>query len=131
MISFDVRFDLDGLTENVAVMADKVQRKAALDLFGELIQTTPIDTGRARAGWSMDARQGSNVPPERNKPPGWKKGDTPLYPKPATPMPPKGAPYIMIYNNVEYLFYLNEGTSTQAAKHFVQTAKDKVERNLR
>lgn len=131
MISFDVRFDLDGLAENVAVMADKVQRKAALDLFGELIQTTPIDTGRARAGWSMDARQGSNVPEARKKPKGWKKGDTPLYAKPSTPMPPKGAPFIMIYNNVEYIVHLNDGTSTQAAKRFVQIAKEKVERNLR
>ncbi len=65
MISFDVRFDLDGLPENVAVMADKVQRKAALDLFGELIQTTPFVRGRGRAGWWMDAGLGSIVPEDR------------------------------------------------------------------
>ena len=131
MIHFDVQFDLDGLAENVAVMSDKVQRKAALDLFGELIQTTPIDTGRARAGWSMDIRQGANVPEDRKKPKGWKKGDTPLYQRPATPMPPKGAPFIMIYNNVEYIVYLNEGRSTQAPTRFVERAVDKIARNLK
>lgn len=131
MIHFDVQFDLDGLTENVAVMSDKVQRKAALDLFGELIQTTPIDTGRARAGWSMDARKGSNAPEDRKRPKGWKKGDTPLYPQPATPMPPKGVPFIMIYNNVEYIVHLNDGTPTQPARRFVEKAVDKVSRNLK
>lgn len=131
MIHFDVTFNLDGLAENVAATADIVQRKAALDLFGELIQTTPIDTGRARAGWSMDIRQGANVPEDRKKPKGWKKGDTPLYPRPATPMPPKGAPYIMIYNNVEYIIHLNDGTPTQPARRFVEQAVDKVSRNLK
>ena len=131
MIRLDIDFDLDGLAENVSVTADIVQRKAALDLFGELIQTTPIDTGRARAGWSMDIRHGGNVPEDRKKPKGWKKGDTPLYQRPATPMPPKGAPFIMIYNNVEYIVYLNEGKSTQAPTHFVEQAVDKIARNLK
>ena len=120
MITFDVRFDLDGLTESVAVMADKVQRKAALDLFGELIQTTPIDTGRARAGWSMDTRKGDDVPPAKAS----------SY-RPKSPMPPKGAQFIMLYNNVEYIVYLNEGRSTQAPTRFVEKAVDKIARNLK
>lgn len=120
MIHFDVQFNLDGLAENVAVMSDKVQRKAALDLFGELIQTTPIDTGRARAGWSMDARKGEDVPPLKA---------SSYHPK--SPVPPKGVPYIMIYNNVEYIVYLNEGRSTQAPTRFVERAVDKIARNLK
>lgn len=120
MISFDVRFDLDGLAESVAVVADKVQRKAALDLFGELIQTTPIDTGRARAGWSMDARQGADVPPLKAS----------SY-RPKSPFPPKGVPFIIIYNNVEYIVRLNEGHSRQAPARFVQRAVEKISRNLK
>ena len=120
MINFDIKINLDGLAENVAVMADKVQRKAALDLFGELIQTTPIDTGRARAGWSMDARKGEDVPPPKAS----------AY-RPKNPVPPKGVPYIMVYNNVEYIVRLNEGHSTQAPAHFVEQAVDKIARNLK
>ena len=120
MIRLDIGFDLDGLAENVAVTADIVQRKAALDLFGELIQTTPVDTGRARAGWSMDARKGQDVPPLKAS----------SY-RPKSPVPPKGVPYIMIYNNVEYLVYLNEGRSTQAPTRFVERAVDKIARNLK
>lgn len=120
MISFDVQFNLDGLTENVAATADIVQRKAALDLFGELIQTTPIDTGRARAGWSMDARKGEDVPPPKAS----------AY-RPKNPVPPKGAPFILVFNNVEYIVRLNEGHSTQAPARFVQIAVDKIARNLK
>ena len=120
MIRLDIGFDLDGLAENVAVTADIVQRKAALDLFGELIQTTPVDTGRARAGWSMDARKGQDVPPLKAS----------SY-RPKSPTPPKGAPSIMIYNNVEYIIHLNDGTPTQPARRFVEKAVDKVSRNLK
>lgn len=120
MISFDIQINLDGMTEDVAAMADKVQRKAALNLFGELIQTTPIDTGRARAGWSMDARNGGDAPPLKSS----------SY-RPKSPMPPKGVPFIIIYNNVEYIVRLNEGHSTQAPAHFVEMAVDKVARNLK
>ncbi len=120
MITFDVRFNLDGLTENVAVMADKVQRKAALELFGELLQTTPIDTGRARAGWGMDARQGNEVPPRDQK----------AY-RPKSPVAPQGVPFIIVYNNVEYIVRLNEGHSQQAPKRFVERAVDKVARGLK
>ena len=120
MIHFDVTFNLDGLAENVAVMADKVQRKAALELFSELLQTTPIDTGRARAGWGMDARQGSEVPQKDQK----------AY-RPKSPVAPQGAPFIIVYNNVEYIVRLNEGHSQQAPKRFVERAVDKVARGLK
>lgn len=119
MITFDVQFNLDGLSENVADMADKVQRKAALELFGELLQTTPIDTGRARAGWSMDVRQGSDVPPKNQQ----------TY-SPKIPSVPQKAQFIVLYNNVEYIVRLNEGHSQQAPARFVQLAISKVQRGF-
>lgn len=131
MIHFDVQFNLDGLAENVAVMSDKVQRKAALDLFGELIQTTPIDTGRARAGWSMDIQKGEDLPEHVDAPKKWKKGKTPYYKRPTTPIPPKGATAIYIFNNVEYIKHLNDGTTTQAPRLFVDQALEKVKANLK
>jgi len=131
MISFDVRFNLDGLTENVAKVADDVQRNAALNLLGQLLDTTPIDTGRARAGWSMSDRHGTDKPEERKRPKGWKKGDTPLYAKPVISIPPKGAPFIIIYNNVEYIVPLNEGTTTRPPRRFVQESIEKVAKSLR
>lgn len=120
MISFDVRFDLDGLTENVAEIADFTQRKAAMALQGELIEVTPRDTSRARAGWHLDTHNNGFVPP---------KGQTTYTPQ--RQQAPKGAPFVLVFNNVEYIVRLNEGHSTQAPARFVQIAVDKVARNLK
>lgn len=131
MIHFDVQFNLDGLAENVAKLSDDVQRNAAINLLGQLLDTTPIDTGRARAGWSMGDTHGSFVPETKKKPKGWKKGDAPLYPRPVITIPPKGAPFIIIYNNVEYIVPLNDGTTTRPPRRFVQESIDKVARSLK
>ena len=120
MIRFDVNFNLDGLTESVAKIADDTQRKAAMELQGELIEVTPRDTSRARAGWHLDIRNNGFVPP---------KGQASYTPQ--RQQAPKGAPFILVFNNVEYIVPLNEGTSTQAPEQFVQIARDKIARNLK
>ena len=120
MIRFDVQFNLDGLDANVAKIADDTQRKAAMELQGELIDITPRDTSRARAGWHLDTHNTGAVPP---------KGQTTYTPR--RQQAPKGAPYVLVFNNVEYIVRLNEGHSTQAPAHFVQLAVDKIARNLR
>jgi len=113
----DVEFNLDGLGQIADELRDKIQRKIAFDIYSELVLTTPVDTGRARAGWAMDVRQGTYKPPL----------DGTAY---RMPMPdiPKGAPWIIIYNNVEYIVPLNEGHSKQAPKRFVQRAIERVKR---
>ena len=120
MITFDVRFDLDGLTENVAEFADTMQRRAAMELQSELIETTPRDTSRARSGWHLDTNHGTFVPP---------KGQASYAPQ--KQIAPQGAPFIIVYNNVEYIVRLNEGHSQQAPKRFVQLAVDKVQRGFK
>ena len=101
--------------------ADLIKRKIALEIFRELLETTPIDTGRARAGWSLGAMHGSNVPPKDKSGYGF---DAAMQVNPS--MAPQNAPVIYIYNNVEYIGRLNAGSSTQAPREFVQLAIDKV-----
>ena len=120
MIRFDVNFNLDGLTENVAKIADDTQRKAAMELQGELIEITPRDTSRARAGWLLDTLNNGFVPP---------KGQTTYTPQ--RQQAPKGAPFVLVFNNVEYIVRLNEGHSTQQPARFVQAAVDKIARNIK
>lgn len=120
MIRFDVQFNLDGLDANVAEIADLYQRKAAFDLQGELFEVTPKDTSRARAGWHIDTQNTGFVPP---------KGQATYTPQ--RQQAPKGAPFVLVFNNVEYIVRLNEGHSTQAPARFVQVAVDKVARNLK
>ena len=107
--------------QNVEKVADLVKRKIALELFAELLQTTPVDTGRARAGWSLGPMLTNNVPPEDKSGYGY---DVSMNVDPS--MVPQNAPIIYIYNNVEYIGILNTGSSTQAPREFVQIAIDKV-----
>ncbi len=120
MINFDIKINLDGLAQNVAEFADTVQRRAAMELQSELIETTPRDTSRARSGWHLDTNHGTFVPPKGLE----------SY-KPQKQVAPKGAPFLIVYNNVEYIVPLNEGHSQQEAPGFVQRAKDKVQRGFK
>ena len=108
-------------SQNIEKIADLVKRKLALELFAELLQTTPVDTGRARAGWNLGPMLTNNVPPKDKSGYGY---DVSMNVNPA--MAPKDAPIIYIYNNVEYIGRLNAGSSTQAPREFVQIAIDKV-----
>ena len=56
-----IRIDLSDLlrgipieANNIDKLVDQVASKIALDLHGELVMTTPVDTGRARAAWTVD-----------------------------------------------------------------------------
>ncbi len=116
------RFDCDipAIAKQLQVDADLIKRKIALDIFARLLATTPVDTGRARAGWSVDTRHGSFVP----------NAGSYAY-APQIPLVPKNAPVIVIYNNVEYITRLNDGHSQQAPAMFVETAVDEVMGGLR
>ncbi len=110
------RFDLDipALAKSIKQDADTIQRKIALEIFARFLATTPRDTGRAVAGWSIDTRHGSYVPP---------KGLISYQPQ--TPSVPSG-PMTVIYNNVEYIMRLNEGHSQQAPAMFAEKAVESV-----
>ena len=107
--------------KNIEQRADNIKRKIALEIFRELLETTPIDTGRARAGWNLGPMLTANVPPRDKSGYGY---DVNSNVNPS--MAPQNAPIIYIYNNVEYIGILNTGTSTQAPREFVQIAIDKV-----
>lgn len=121
------RFDCDipALAKQLQVDADIIKRKIALDIFARLLAATPMDTGRARAGWSVDTRHGSFVPPKDESGYGY---DRSMNVSPY--MIPKNAPVIVIYNNVEHIGALNDGTSTQAPRQFVEIEVGNVMRGL-
>lgn len=121
------RFDCDipALAKQLQVDADLIKRKIALDIFARLLAVTPVDTGRARAGWSVDTRHGSFVPPKDES--GY-AFDRAMNVSPS--MIPKNAQMVIIYNNVEYIAALNDGTSTQAPKQFVEIEVGNVMRGL-
>ena len=87
--------------------AEKEIRKMILILFTWLVKMTPVDTGQARAGWTMEMRQPSEWAPENG-----------LTRYPAPPMPDttrfRLGLIAWIANNVNHIVYLDEGASDQA-----------------
>ena len=57
--------DLEKFAKTVGVELARVRKKVSFDIFAGVIGRTPVDTGRARAGWAMtDQLASSFVPPE-------------------------------------------------------------------
>lgn len=117
--------DIEALAKRIGADADTIKRKIALEIFSRLLSKTPMDTGRARAGWSVDTRHGSYVPPKDESGYGFDRSMVV-----SAGMIPRGADLICIYNNVEYIAQLNDGTSTQAPREFVEIEVGAVMRGL-
>lgn len=90
-------------------------RAVALVVDATLVETTPVDIGRARSNWNPSL----NVPDSSIVEPGQKKsisGINTAY---------KITDTILISNNLPYIKKLNEGSSKQAPAGFVDAALQK------
>lgn len=100
---------------------EKTIRAVALVVDSELVNTTPVDTGRARSNWIPSINVVNPVTVEPNNKPSiapvlkeFKITDT-----------------ILISNNLPYIRRLNEGSSKQAPAGFVDAAVAKGKRVIR
>ena len=94
--------------------AAEVVKKLTLDVTANLIETTPVDTGHARANWVPKIGQ-----PERGEQASAAAqvaGQAAVATATAISQP------VYVSNNVPYITRLNDGSSTQAPKGFVQRA---------
>lgn len=114
--------DIEALAKQFLVEADTIKRKVALDIYGRLLATTPVDTGRARAGWGVSAEKPRSDVPAKDE--SGYSYDRAMNPSPY--MIPKNANIICIYNNVEYIVPLNNGTATRPPRLFAEKAVDDV-----
>ena len=111
---------LTALVEAHAGLARAAIAAAIVREFGELIKQTPVDTGRARAGWSIGTE-----PSEWTPPPGvWEEFLANGYidaavAKGLTNKNLSEADVIYICNNVQYIMALEAGWSKQAPQGFI------------
>jgi hypothetical protein len=57
MITFDARDLMAGIPIETGLTDQEIEdvaNKMALDIFGDLVLETPVDTGEARNGWTLD-----------------------------------------------------------------------------
>lgn len=113
----DLERQLKKLTQAVTRGGRNGVREVSLELWQEVVEDTPVDTGRARAGWMVD---------EKND--GWEPeaglGD---YPPPDEPDPP-ASDSLVLFNNVDYITALEYGSSDKAPQGMLRAA---VTRNRR
>ena len=111
---------LTALVEAHAGLARAAIAAAIVREFGELIKQTPVDTGRARAGWSIGTE-----PSEWTPPPGvWEEflangSIDAAVAKGLTNKKLSEADVIYICNNVQYIMALEAGWSKQAPQGFI------------
>ena len=108
------------LVEAHASLARAAIASAIVREFGELIKQTPVDTGRARAGWSIGTE-----PSEWTPPPGvWEEFLANGYidaavAKGLTNKKLSESEVVYICNNVKYILALEAGWSKQAPQGFI------------
>jgi hypothetical protein len=109
-------------------------KMAGIEFFRQVIISTPVDTGRARMGWSISVNAPSDYLPAP-APDNWKgrsRGGSEYYPVPDIAKNSKLGVItvndkVFITNNVPYMEKLNKGYSRQEAARFVERAAARVQ----
>lgn len=111
------------VVKSLSGFTEKLVKRLALNVTANLVETTPVDTGWARANWvpqigSPRSRTAGTRAAAEN-------GQIDSNPQSNGTLAVLGyklGPAIHISNNVPYIKKLNAGSSTQAPAAFVQSA---------
>lgn len=129
--------DIERFCGVLDLKVETARKKIALDLFGEVKERTPVDTGRARANWDITAgapSQKIDEHPEAKSNYKTVKGVR-TYVGGGTSVPDPGTPElgeidpnadIFIINNLPYIEPLEHGHSQQAPTGMVEPAMTAV-----
>jgi hypothetical protein len=117
---------LDALADAATDNASQVIRKTLIDLWQGIVDMTPVDTGRLRAGWSLSPNFDPTDKPAEGE------ASYPV-PKPQDPGHAQNWNW-NLYNNIEYASVIEDGHSQQAPQGMVaanlQSFADHLRKNL-
>lgn len=109
---------LDAFARKVQLAPARVAKRVAFDLFRRIVEKTPVDTGRARASWTISVNQADRTV----APAGQAR-----YPKPKIGMlNVQPGDTIWISNNLPYITRLEDGHSQQAPAGMVKLSIEEV-----
>ena len=106
---------------------DDVLKEAATDFFNEVVESTPVQSGRLRAGWKMKRGEVDATVPKARKG-GYKR--KPRAPE-ITPRTPGGDNTIYISNGVPYILENNSGSADRAPIRFIEAALARALQKIR
>lgn len=114
--------------DKLRIKAGALQKKITFDMHKDIMERTPVDTGRARANWMASVGEPSK---DVNLYPNVKSTGNPQI---AAPMPPPldidGTKDSYIINNLPYIKALDEGHSKQAPNGMVKLAMQAQDQRL-
>lgn len=121
----DLKTAMDRLSKQIPVNAQGMVKQTVLAIDQVLVVSTPVDTGRARANWVVGT--GPSTKAIDAYAPG-KGGSTAAENAEAALAQARAfldstdASTIYISNDLDYIEYLNQGTSAQAPAGFIEEA---------
>jgi hypothetical protein len=123
---------LRSMAELLPEMVDDLLRNVVetlyLGLAGEGSPPTPIRTGRARTGWTLDTKESEWLPPDMESSPK-SESEILMAVREAIGRLPRSELYYL-YNNVPYILRLERGHSAQAPQGFIALALAQVTKEL-
>jgi hypothetical protein len=112
-----IKADLDkAYQKKVVEVAEDKMRQAGLILFGEIVNNTPVDTGRARGNWNIEINAVDDSITDEIDPNGNNANIKAL----SAIQRYKLNDYITISNHLPYIERLNNGYSSQAPAGMVE-----------
>jgi hypothetical protein len=120
--------DLPAIARKLNETVETVQRHAAFNIFGRIVESNPVDTGYSRSNWNVSL----DTPNLTVSPPPTKETGRNAYAAPNFPenLTTDGTRPIYISNGVDYVQYLEEGSSQQAPSGFIRIAFERVEAEM-
>jgi len=114
--------DLDQFAKKLNVKLETAVQRLALDAFNRLTKRTPVDTGRARASWTIATGKASDrIPGEGKQEP---KGDA------SAAASIDGTEQVFITSALDYMKYLEKGSSKQAPVGMVAITLAEIEAEI-
>jgi len=105
------------LADYAEASVETVIRKACIDLYKMIVERTPIDTGRAKASWSLGIDRGEDK--AENEGYSFNEINSIIQDNVSEFKFTVHDDHVTIYNNLEYIENLENGTSKQAPSGMV------------
>lgn len=131
------------IADLLGISLQQVMEKITVDLHGKIVLRTPVDTGRARASWNIhEGEPDTSVPPEMEGKANAGGSSASREKKAAairvtgsgavSSAPPliSGTKPVYITSSLEYVQFLEEGSSQQAPAGMVQISLIEIETEL-
>ncbi|HCA25341.1 MAG TPA: hypothetical protein DEP32_14350 [Pseudomonas sp.] len=119
--------DIRNFAKDATEAHNKITRAATLQLFGDVIKSTPVDTGRARGAWTTSVGTPNESPEREDKIKVGRTGGEAMA-EVEENTPPGAGQVTYLSNTLPYILFLEEGSSTQAPTGMVRKNVARVQR---